>query len=213
MNVSEIVEVLAKARIIPVMVVSDADVAAGTIDALAEAGIGVIEIVLRSTAATEAIAATRRRHPQLVVAAGTVLDAETYTAAVAAGAHFAVSPGFEERLAAHAHSAAIPLVPGVQTASEAMAARAAGFSVLKYYPAVPSNGSQVLADFANVFPGIAFMPTGKITAVALGEYAALPNVLCCGGSWMFSERGRTLSPPEIATRVTASLEIMSKPRS
>jgi 2-dehydro-3-deoxyphosphogluconate aldolase/(4S)-4-hydroxy-2-oxoglutarate aldolase len=213
MNAAEVGDILFRARITPVMAVSDADAAAGTIDALAEAGIGVIEIVLRSAVATEAIAATRRRHPHLVVAAGTVLDEEAYTAAVAAGAHFAVSPGLEPGLAAYARGAAIPLVPGVQTASEVMAARAKGFSLLKYYPAVPSNGSQVLADFANVFPGIAFMPTGKITAAVLGEYAALRNVLCCGGSWMFSEGGRTLAPAEIAARVSASLEIMSKHRS
>ncbi len=212
MNGADLSLLLRKARIVPILSPDSVDAAVDTVDILIEAGIDVVEIVLRNPTAAEALQTIRQRHRGLTIAAGTVLDGERYEAAMKAGAHFAVSPGLEPSLAAHARRAAIPLVPGAQTASEVMSARAAGFAVLKFYPAVPANGAQVLSDFANVFPDVAFMPTGKLNAAVLPDYAMLSNVACVGGSWMFSEGGGRLARDEIVARVHAALAIMKQYR-
>lgn len=185
--------VLRKARIIPVVGVPSVETGMETVGRLAQAGAGVIEIVMRTPDAIEVIRRARIQYPDVAIAAGTVLDPRRYDEAVGAGAQFAVSPGLEQDLALHARGGRIPLVPGVQTASEVMTAMRHGFRTLKYYPAEPSNGSAVLSDFASIFPDVHFMPTGKIGPKSVPAYAALRNVLCVGGSWMWSEGGAVRS--------------------
>ncbi|WP_237684005.1 hypothetical protein [Pseudaminobacter soli (ex Zhang et al. 2022)] len=78
------------------------------------------------------------------------------------------------------------MVPGVQTASEVMVARRPGVRLLKFYPAEAAGGSDVLEDFARVFPDVAFMPSGKITFELLPGYARLSNIASVGGTWMLA---------------------------
>ncbi len=198
MDTSEMEARLGAARVIPVVSVRSEEQGRETVDRLVAAGAGVIEIVLRSRLALQVLAEARARHPRVGLAAGTVLDAALYDAAVAAGADFAISPGLEAGLADHARRGRMPLIPGALTPSEVMTANRLGYVLLKYYPAEPTNGSIVLADYANVFPQTRFMPTGKISADVLPAYAGLPNVLCVGGSWLFADGARLRSVDDVA---------------
>ena len=101
-----------------------------------------------------------------------------------AGAQFAVTPGLTDELAAAGHRAPFPLLPGVATASELLAARAAGYTALKFFPAEPAGGTAMLAAFAPVFPDVIFCPTGGITRESAPRFLALANVACVGGSWI-----------------------------
>jgi 2-dehydro-3-deoxyphosphogluconate aldolase/(4S)-4-hydroxy-2-oxoglutarate aldolase len=118
------------------------------------------------------------------IGAGTLLRPEDFARAKAAGAQFGVSPGLDLALAEAAVKAALPFLPGVQTASEVMAATGYGFKTLKFYPARAAGGPAVLADFASIFPEVLFVPTGKIGQADAREYLALTNVLAVGGSWV-----------------------------
>ena len=119
-------------------------------------------------------------------------------AAVAAGAQFLVSPGLTGKLHAAVSGTGCPMIPGVLTASEVLAATELGYELMKYYPAQPSNGLAALADYANIFQGVGFVPTGKIDAGLVPQYGALRNVVAVGGSWMLGSRAPTAIGEQIA---------------
>ena len=170
--------------VIPVLTIDRERDAVPLARALFEGGLPVIEIALRTPAATAALAAIARELPQVVVGAGTLLRATDVGRAVQAGARFLVSPGMTAELAASALASELPYLPGVATPSEIMAARALGICVMKLFPAEALGGIGFLRGVAPVFPGIAFCPTGGIDERSAGEYLALSNVPFVGGSWM-----------------------------
>lgn len=175
---------IAQAGIVPIVTVRDLPEGIALIDRLVEAGADVIEIVLRTPEAPAALKAALGRHPQCLFAAGTILDEEGVRMASDTGAHVLVSPGLTPELHEAVSKSGRMLVPGVQTASEVMAAHRLGYSLMKYYPAEPSNGLVVLEDYANIFHTVAFMATGKIKPDLLAAYGRLVNVAAVGGSWM-----------------------------
>ena len=172
------------ASVIPVLTIEREDDALPLARALAEGGLHVIEVALRTPAATAAIAAIVREMPQIIVGAGTLQRAADVAAAVHAGARFLVSPGTIPELAAAALASELPYLPGVATPSEIMAARALGLCLMKLFPAEALGGTGFLRALAPVFPGVAFCPTGGIDEHQAAEYLALPNVPLVGGSWM-----------------------------
>jgi 2-dehydro-3-deoxyphosphogluconate aldolase/(4S)-4-hydroxy-2-oxoglutarate aldolase len=122
--------------------------------------------------------------PGGVVGAGTVLDAAQAQAAVEAGAKFLVSPGATPTLIDAAAALGVPLLPGVATASEAMAARERGLRLLKFFPAGPAGGPAYLKALASPLQDIRFCPTGGVGPENALDYLTLPNVICVGGSWV-----------------------------
>ena len=176
--------ILALAPVVPVLTVTRPEDAAPLARALVAGGLPVLEVTLRTPAGLEAVAAMCRAVPDAVIGVGTVIRAEELAVAERAGARFAVSPGFTPALAAAAERAGYPFLPGVMTPSELMAARAAGFTALKLFPAQQAGGVGMLRALGAPFPDVAFCPTGGVTAANAAEYLALPNVACVGGSWV-----------------------------
>ena len=175
-----------QAGIVPIVTVRDVEESLTLVGKLVDAGADLVEIVFRSAGAPQALAEARKRFDRCTFAAGTILDEAGVRKAADAGAHCLVSPGLTPELHQAASAAGQVLIPGVQTASEVMAARQLGYRLLKYYPAEPSNGLVVLGDYANIFDTISFMATGKITSKVLPHYGALRNVAAVGGSWMLA---------------------------
>ena len=122
--------------------------------------------------------------PDLLVGAGTILDGAQLQAASDAGAAFGVSPGASAELLQAAAAWDRPFLPGVASASEVMAAQAAGFRLLKLFPAAPLGGPAALKALGGPFPEVGFCPTGGISARDAASYLKLGNVLCVGGSWV-----------------------------
>ena len=175
---------LRAARVMPILTVRDVDQAVQTAEALAAGGLTVMEITLRTTVAERAIRAIRDRVPEITIGAGTLMRRGDFARAQDAGAQFAVSPGLTDELAGDALQSALPFLPGIQTASEAMLAVDHGFRELKFYPAKAAGGVDVLIDFSSIFQNVGWCPTGKIGRDDVSSYLALPSVLCCGGSWV-----------------------------
>jgi 2-dehydro-3-deoxyphosphogluconate aldolase/(4S)-4-hydroxy-2-oxoglutarate aldolase len=171
-------------RVVPVVTIDDAAAAVPLARALLAGGIDVIEVTLRTPAALEAIRRIARELPQVAAGAGTVLSKAQAEDAVAAGARFLVSPGLTPAVADAGLAAAVPLLPGVATVSEAMAAAERGFIFLKFFPAEAIGGAAALKALAAPLPHLRFCPTGGIDAAKAAAYLALPNVVCVGGSWM-----------------------------
>ena len=176
--------IMARAPVIPVLTIEREADAAPLARALCAGGLTVLEVTLRTPAALAAIAAMRKAVPEAIVGAGTLIVPEDFVRVAAAGAQFAVTPGLTEELAVAGRHAGLPLLPGVATASELLAARAAGYTALKFFPAEPAGGTAMLAAFAPVFTDVVFCPTGGITRESAPRYLQLKNVACVGGSWV-----------------------------
>jgi 2-dehydro-3-deoxyphosphogluconate aldolase/(4S)-4-hydroxy-2-oxoglutarate aldolase len=170
--------------VIPVLTVTKLEHAAPLARALVRGGIRVLEVTLRTACALEAITEMREAAPGAVVGAGTLTRADDFAAVQRAGAQFAVTPGLTPDLLFGAGESRLPLLPGVMTPTELIAARAAGFRACKLFPAQQAGGVGMLKALAGPFPDVAFCPTGGITRANAAEFLALPNVLCVGGSWL-----------------------------
>jgi 2-dehydro-3-deoxyphosphogluconate aldolase/(4S)-4-hydroxy-2-oxoglutarate aldolase len=174
-------QILRLAPVVPVLTIDDADHAVPLARALVEGGLKALEVTLRTPAAIEAIRRIAGEVEGAVVGAGTVLNAADLDRTTRAGARFAVSPGLMDGAEA---VGPVPLLPGIATASELMRGLEAGFVRFKLFPAVPVGGVALLKSFAPVFPKARFCPTGGITQANVGEFLALANVECVGGSWV-----------------------------
>jgi len=177
-------DLAAHGPMIPVIVIDREADAVPLAEALVAGGVKVLEVTLRTPAGLPAIRAIAREVPGAIVGAGTVRSVAELRAARDAGAQFAVSPGFLPEIGQASRDLGLPLLPGVATASEVMAAQAQGFDFLKLFPAVPVGGLSLLKALAGPFPDVAFCPTGGLTPQNAGDFLALPNVLVCGGSWL-----------------------------
>ncbi|MDP5133966.1 MAG: bifunctional 4-hydroxy-2-oxoglutarate aldolase/2-dehydro-3-deoxy-phosphogluconate aldolase [Paraglaciecola sp.] len=152
--------------------------------ALAEGGIGSVEVVLRTRQALAAISAIRTELPELLVGAGTVLSAEDANACKDAGAQFLVSPASTPKLLEAMIDTGLPLTPGVATPSEIALAWEYGLCEVKFFPAHLSGGIEMLKALSGVFQQVRFCPTGGIGQHNLADFLALPNVFVVGGSWL-----------------------------
>jgi 2-dehydro-3-deoxyphosphogluconate aldolase / (4S)-4-hydroxy-2-oxoglutarate aldolase len=173
------------APVIPVLVIEDAADAAPMAAALVGGGLPVLEVTLRTPAALDAIA-EMAKVPGARVGAGTVLGPRDAALARAAGAEFAVAPGATPGLVGACAAEGLPLMPGAATASEVMVLLEQGFSMLKFFPAVPAGGRAMLSALSGPLPRARFCPTGGISEANAPDFLALPNVVCVGGSWVAS---------------------------
>jgi 2-dehydro-3-deoxyphosphogluconate aldolase / (4S)-4-hydroxy-2-oxoglutarate aldolase len=177
-------DVMCDAAVIPVIVLSDVAHAATLARALVAGGIRMLEVTLRTPVALACIEAIVREVPEAVVGAGTVRSAADAQAAAMAGARFAVSPGYTHTVGKACHDLHLPLLPGVATASEIMAAQEDGYTELKFFPAMQAGGAAMLKAWQGPFGDVKFCPTGGISAASAPEFLALANVACVGGSWL-----------------------------
>lgn len=181
MNVLEVMRI---GPVIPVIVVGELAHAVPLARALLAGGVRVLEITLRSVVALEAIRAVAREVPEAIVGAGTLTRPQDFADAQAAGAWFAVSPGLTPELIQAARETHLPLLPGVMTPSDIIAARLAGFAALKLFPAQQAGGVGMLKALHGPFPDVVFCPTGGVSPDNAPDFLALANVACVGGSWL-----------------------------
>ena len=179
-----ILEIMRTSAVIPVIAIDDLAHAVPLARALVAGGIRVLEVTLRTAHGLAAIRAIAEQVPQAIVGVGTLTQASEFAAARDAGAVFGVSPGLTAALVEAARKSGLPLLPGVMTPSEVMAARELGFQQLKLFPAVPAGGIGMLNAIAGPLPDITFCPTGGITIATAAQFLACKNVACVGGSWL-----------------------------
>jgi 2-dehydro-3-deoxyphosphogluconate aldolase/(4S)-4-hydroxy-2-oxoglutarate aldolase len=197
-----VLETLAAHRLVPVVVVDGAEQGARLADALVAGGLPVAEITLRTAGGLDAIRAVAANQPDVIVGAGTVTTASQVDDVVAAGARFIVSPGLSEAVVRRAQEHGIPVLPGVATPTEIMAALDLGVEVVKLFPASVVGGPSAIKAFAAPFPQLRFVPTGGVNADNLGDYLGLKPVLAVGGSWMVEKSLVTAGDWDEITRRT-----------
>ena len=183
MNVAETIQ---KMGVVPVVVLNDVKDAAPLAKALVEGGLPCAEVTFRTAAAEESIRVMTTEFPEMFVGAGTVLTIDQVDRAVAAGAKFIVSPGFDPEIVDYCLEKDIPVFPGCITPSEVAQAVKRGLKIVKFFPAELFGGVKTIKAMAAPYVGLNFMPTGGISAKNLENYLSYDRIIACGGSWMVS---------------------------
>ena len=176
-------EQLAALKVIPVIALNKVEDAIPLGRTLVENGMPCAEITFRTECAAEAIRAMRDAFPEMLIGAGTILTNQQVDEAIAAGVDFIVSPGFNPRTVQYCLDKEMPIVPGVNSPSLVEQAMEMGLRTLKFFPAEPSGGVNMLKALTAVYP-IKFMPTGGVNLKNVDEYLSISSVLACGGTWM-----------------------------
>lgn len=179
----DIMQTVSNIGIIPVIAIEDAAKAVPLARALTAGGLPAAEVTFRTAAGEEAIRQIARNCPEVLVGAGTVLNLEQCDRALAAGAKFIVSPGYNEALVNHCIEKNVPVFPGCVNASDMTRAVNAGLKVIKFFPAEQSGGVAFLKALAPVLP-LSFMPTGGVNTKNLMDYLSFDRITACGGTWM-----------------------------
>lgn len=175
-------QLFAHNKIVPVVVINDADKVLPLAETLLSCGINNMEITLRTSGALDAIRRVSQNLPDMVVGAGTILTPEHFTDASDAGAKYIISPGITNELIEKGKSNAtkVRFIPGICTPSQAMDAANAGFNYVKFFPAEAYNAYNVIKALSSPLPHIKFCPTGGITVDNMGKYLELPNIFAVG---------------------------------
>ena len=180
----DIMNRLACAGVVPVVVLEDAANAVPTARAMVAGGIDVMEITFRTAAARDSIAAVAKECPEMLVGAGTIITLEQCKTAVEAGAKFIVSPGFNPVVVKWCVENNIAVCPGCVTPTEITAAIELGLKVVKFFPANVYGGLSAMKALSAPFGGIKFIPTGGVSGTNVGEYISAPFIHAVGGSWV-----------------------------
>ncbi len=180
----DVIKELSLIGLVPVIKIDDAADAAPLAKALEAGGLPCAEVTFRTSAAAEAIAEMVKACPDMIVGAGTVLTTEQADAAIAAGATFIVSPGLNPNVVRHCIEKGVPIVPGINNPTGIEQALELELKVVKFFPAEPSGGLNMLKAMAAPYGGVKFMPTGGISPANVGDYLAWNRIIACGGSWM-----------------------------
>ncbi|MBR6053415.1 MAG: bifunctional 4-hydroxy-2-oxoglutarate aldolase/2-dehydro-3-deoxy-phosphogluconate aldolase [Clostridia bacterium] len=173
--------------VIPVIKISDPDDAIPLAKALIDGGLPAAEITFRTSCAAEAIKKITDAFPEMLVLAGTVLNAAQVDAAVAAGAKMIVSPGLNPKTVSYCKSKNVPIIPGTANPSDIEQAIELGLDTVKFFPAEAVGGLKMLKAMSAPYGAMKFMPTGGINAENLLTYLQFDKILCCGGSFMVKD--------------------------
>ncbi|MDN6180540.1 MAG: bifunctional 4-hydroxy-2-oxoglutarate aldolase/2-dehydro-3-deoxy-phosphogluconate aldolase [Halomonas subglaciescola] len=181
---AELDSICLKAEVLPVITIERLEDAVPVARALVDGGLQVLEITLRTACALDAVARIREALPGASIGVGTVLTPAQYRQAEQAGADFVVTPGATEALYRYGIESPVPMLPGVASVSEVMTGWQYGYRRFKFFPAEASGGVATLKAFSAPLAEARFCPTGGINVDNAGDYLALDNVMCVGGTWL-----------------------------
>lgn len=181
---NSILEKIGKAGIVPVVVLNKVCDAVPLAEALIKGGLPCAEVTFRTEAAEGSIREISNKFPEMFVGAGTVLTTEQVDRAIASGAKFIVSPGFNPTVVEYCISKGYPICPGIMTPTELEMALGYGLDVVKFFPAENAGGLKMIKAMSAPYTMMKFMPTGGINATNVREYLTCDKILACGGSWM-----------------------------
>ncbi len=176
--------------VIPVIVIERAEDAEPLAEALLAGGMDVVEITFRTAAAAEAIKNIRKAFPDMLVGAGTVVTPELAQRAIDAGVSFGLAPGLNSETVKFFQKSDTLFIPGVMTPSEIEQGLALGCTLLKFFPAGPAGGVDMLKALGAPYAsqGVQFCPTGGVNLENMNDYLRLPIVGNIGGSWLATQQ-------------------------
>ena len=201
----ELLERIKETKIVPVVVLKNIEDTVPTLKALCDGGLPVAEITFRTACAADAIKLGCKEFPDMLIGAGTVINAEQANAAIDCGAKFIVGPGFAASVAEVCNSRGVLYLPGCVTPTEIITAISYGIEVVKFFPCSNFGGLGTIKALSAAFPAVKFMPTGGISEDNVLDYLAFDKIIACGGSWMMKG-----TPDEIREKTAKAMAIVNK---
>ncbi len=211
-DMDKILEQIGIYRIIPVIIIDDAENSIPLANALIEGGLAVGEVTFRTKSAKESIEKIAKEFPEMLLGAGTVLSIDHVKSAVDSGAKFIVSPGLNPKVVEYCLTKNIPITPGIATPTEIERALEFNLEVVKFFPAEALGGLNYLKAISAPFGNLRFIPTGGVDEKNLLNYLQFPKVLACGGSWMVKSDLITNKKFDEIKKLTLEALIISKSR-
>ena len=200
-----ITEKIQSLKVVPVVVIKDINDTIPTLKALSEGGLPVAEITFRTACAADAIRLGVKEFPDMLIGAGTVINAEQANAAIDCGAKFIVGPGFAASVAEVCRERGVLYLPGCVTPTEIITAISYGVEIVKFFPCSNFGGLGTIKALSAAFPAMKFMPTGGISEDNILEYLAFDKIIACGGSWMMKG-----TPDEIREKTANAVATVNK---
>jgi 2-dehydro-3-deoxyphosphogluconate aldolase / (4S)-4-hydroxy-2-oxoglutarate aldolase len=183
---SDVLKRLGEIRLVPVVVLEDANNAEPLAEALIAGGLPCAEVTFRTAAAAESIKRISK-YTEICLGAGTVLSVDQAKLAVDSGASFIVSPGFNPNVVKYCVEQRIPMTPGICTPTEIEMGLEYGLNIFKFFPAEAYGGLKTLKAISAPYGMVKFIPTGGIDAKNVRDYLSFKQVFACGGSWMVTK--------------------------
>ncbi len=171
-------------KVLPIIQAQSIEQGLLTADIMQAKGYPVVEVVLRSDISAELITQIKQSFPDMIVGAGTIVDAKSLLSALSAGADFIITPTTTPYLLELLGKVDVPVIPGVSNMSDILACIEQGYTELKLFPAVLSGGVAMLKTINSVFPQLRFCPTGGISENNMNDFLELENVTAVGGTWL-----------------------------
>ena len=200
----ELLEQIKQVKLVPVVVLKELSETEPTLQALCEGGLPVAEITFRTACAADAIRLGCEKFPDMLIGAGTVINAEQANRAIDCGARFIVGPGFAAEVAEVCRKRNILYLPGCVTPTEIITAISYGITVVKFFPCSNFGGLSTIKALAAAFPSVHFLPTGGISEDNVREYLACDKIIACGGSWMMKG-----TPDEIRQKTASAVKLVN----
>ena len=181
---NDVLQQISNIGIIPVIAIEDAEQAVPLARALVAGGLPAAEVTFRTAAGEEAIRRIAKEVPEMLVGAGTVLTKEQADRALAAGAQFIVSPGFNPEVTRYVIEKGALMMPGTATPGEMEQAMSMGLDVVKFFHAEQNGGVAKLKALAGPYTNLRWMPTGGVNTKNMMDYLGFDKIVACGGTWM-----------------------------
>ena len=200
----EMIEQIKRCKIVPVVVLKELEDTIPTLQALCDGGLPVAEITFRTACAADAIRLASKTFPDMLIGAGTVINAEQANRAIDCGAKFIVGPGFAAEVAVVCRERGVLYLPGCVTPTEIITAVSYGIEIVKFFPCSNFGGLGSIKALAAAFPAVKFLPTGGISEANVLEFLAFDKIIACGGSWMMKG-----TPDEIKAKTAAAVALVN----
>jgi len=199
MNKAAVLASLKEIGLVPVLRASSVDQALAVAEAIAAGGVRALEITMTVPGAIEVMRTLAERCPDILIGAGTVLDAETARMCILEGAKFVVSPALNLETVELCHRYSIAVLPGALTPTEVVTAWQAGADVVKIFPASAVGGAKYLAALKAPLPQVDMIPTGGVSLETAAEFLEAGAFALGVGSDLVNTKAIAEGKPEVIT--------------
>jgi 2-dehydro-3-deoxyphosphogluconate aldolase / (4S)-4-hydroxy-2-oxoglutarate aldolase len=199
MDKAAVLSRLQETGLVPVLRAESVEKALALAEAVAAGGVTVLEVTMTVPGAVEVIARLVKERPEILVGAGTVLDAETARVCLLEGAQFVVSPALNLKTIAMCHRYSVAVLPGALTPTEVVTAWEAGADVVKVFPAGAVGGAKYLAALKGPLPQIKMIPTGGVSLANAAEFLEAGAFALGVGSDLVDAKAMAAGKPEVVT--------------
>jgi len=199
MDKASIIQALKKIGLVPVLRAESEAQALALADAIAAGGVTVLEVTMTVPGAIRVMRRLSEERPDILIGAGTVLDAETARMCILEGAKFVVSPALNLGTIEMCHRYSVPVLPGALTPTEVVTAWQAGADVVKIFPASSMGGAKYIKNLKAPLPQVEMIPTGGVSLATAAEFLEAGAFALGVGADLVDPKAIAQGKPEIIT--------------